>query len=52
MSAMVNCEINRCNMSNKDLPPFLTQGEPARLFPVLSLTSKEGRATSILLAVI
>jgi hypothetical protein len=39
-------------MSNNDLPPFLIQGEPARLFPVLSLTSKEGRATSILLAVI
>lgn len=38
-------------MIEKDLPPFLTQGEPARLFPVLSLTSKEGRATSILLAV-
>ena len=38
-------------MIEQDLPPFLIQGEPARLFPVLSLTSKEGRATSILLAV-
>lgn len=38
-------------MIDNDLPPFLIQGEPARLFPVLSLTSKEGRATSILLAV-
>lgn len=38
-------------MIEQDLPPFLSQGEPARLFPVLSLTSKEGRATSILLAV-
>lgn len=38
-------------MTNKDLPSFLAQGEPARLFPVLSLTSKEGRATSILLGV-
>ena len=38
-------------MTDKDLPPFLIQGEAARLFPVLSLTSKEGRATSILLAV-
>lgn len=32
------------------LPDYLTQGEPARLFPVLSTTSKEGRTTSILLA--
>lgn len=31
-------------------PDFLKQGEAARLFPVLSETSKEGRATSILLA--
>jgi hypothetical protein len=38
-------------MIEQDLPPFLIQGESARLFPVLSLTSKEGRATSILLAV-
>lgn len=32
------------------LPEILAQGEPARLFPVLSETSKEGRTTSILLA--
>ena len=32
------------------LPDFLKQGESARLFPVLSTTSKEGRATSILLS--
>lgn len=32
------------------LPSFLKQGEAARLFPVLSTTSKEGRATSILLS--
>jgi hypothetical protein len=32
------------------LPHYLTQGEIARLFPVLSTTSKEGRTTSILLA--
>jgi hypothetical protein len=32
------------------LPSYLTQGEPARLFPVLSTTSKEGRTTSIVLA--
>ena len=31
-------------------PSYLTQGEPARLFPVLSTTSKEGRTTSIVLA--
>lgn len=31
-------------------PEYLKQGEPARLFPVLSTTSKEGRTTSILLA--
>ncbi|WP_372603043.1 hypothetical protein [Actibacterium sp.] len=31
-------------------PEFLSQGEPARLFPVLSTTSKEGRTTSIVLA--
>ncbi|MDU8913980.1 hypothetical protein RXV88_22245, partial [Aestuariicoccus sp. MJ-SS9] len=35
----------------KDLiPDYLSQGEPARLFPVLSNTSKEGRTTSIVLA--
>lgn len=33
-----------------DLPEYLMQGEPARLFPVLSTTSKEGRTTSIVLA--
>ncbi|WP_293576924.1 hypothetical protein [Phaeobacter sp.] len=33
-----------------ELPDFLTQGEQARLFPVLSTTSKEGRTTSIVLA--
>lgn len=32
------------------LPDVLVQGESARLFPVLSETSKEGRATSILLS--
>lgn len=34
----------------RELPSFLSQGEPARLFPVLSNTSKEGRTTAILLA--
>ncbi|MCY4306092.1 MAG: hypothetical protein OXC62_15150 [Aestuariivita sp.] len=33
-----------------DLPFFLSQGETAHLFPVLSITSKEGRTTAILLA--
>ena len=32
------------------LPDYLVQGESARLFPVLSTTSKEGRTTSIVLA--
>ena len=32
------------------LPEYLVQGEQARLFPVLSTTSKEGRTTSIVLA--
>lgn len=32
------------------LPEYLSQGEQARLFPVLSTTSKEGRTTSIVLA--
>ncbi|WP_234423534.1 hypothetical protein [Tateyamaria sp. Alg231-49] len=32
------------------LPEYLAQGEAARLFPVLSTTSKEGRTTSIELA--
>jgi len=36
-------------MSEK-LPDYLIQGENARLFPVLSTTSKEGRTTSIVLA--
>ncbi len=31
-------------------PEFLLKGEKARLFPVLSTTSKEGRTTSIVLA--
>lgn len=31
-------------------PDYLKQGEPARLFPVLATTSKEGRTTSIVLA--
>ena len=34
----------------ENLPSFLTQGETARLFPVLATTSKEGRTTSIVLA--
>ena len=34
------------------LPDYLVQGEVARLFPVLSTTSKEGRTTSVLLACI
>lgn len=33
-----------------ELPKGVSQGEPARLFPVLSTTSKEGRTTSIVLA--
>lgn len=35
---------------DEKLPSFLSQGESARLFPVLSTTSKEGRTTSIVLA--
>jgi len=35
---------------SENLPAYLTQGEVARLFPVLSTTSKEGRTTSIVLA--
>lgn len=35
---------------NQTLPTFLKQGEIARLFPVLSTTSKEGRTTAIFLA--
>jgi len=34
----------------RDVPPYLTRGERARLFPVLADTSKEGRTASILLA--
>lgn len=34
------------------LPDYLVQGDQARLFPVLSTTSKEGRTTSIVLACI
>lgn len=37
-------------MGNEQLPNYLKQGEAARLFPVLSTTSKEGRTTSIVLA--
>lgn len=37
-------------MSKDHLPDYLKQGEVARLFPVLSTTSKEGRTTSIVLA--
>ncbi|MEM9843424.1 MAG: hypothetical protein AAF965_01375 [Pseudomonadota bacterium] len=37
-------------MSAENLPEYLKQGEAARLFPVLSNTSKEGRTTSIVLA--
>ncbi|WP_321447654.1 hypothetical protein [uncultured Cohaesibacter sp.] len=37
-------------MGNDQLPEYLKQGEAARLFPVLSTTSKEGRTTSIVLA--
>ncbi|MDE9449978.1 hypothetical protein J3R80_05790 [Aliiroseovarius sp. Z3] len=37
-------------MSTEQLPDYLKQGESARLFPVLSTTSKEGRTTSIVLA--
>jgi len=33
-----------------DLPAFLVRGEPARLFPILADTSKEGRTLSIFLA--
>lgn len=33
-----------------DRPEFLSQGEVARLFPVLANTSKEGRTTSVVLA--
>ena len=33
-----------------ELPQMLQGGEPARLFPVLAETSKEGRALSVLLA--
>lgn len=35
-----------------DLPSFLKQGEPARLFPVLADTSREGRMASIFLAML
>lgn len=37
-------------MGSEQLPEYLKQGESARLFPVLSTTSKEGRTTSIVLA--
>ena len=35
---------------SESLPDYLRQGEQARLFPVLSTTSKEGRTTSSVLA--
>lgn len=35
---------------SEPLPEYLSQGEQARLFPVLAVTSKEGRTTSIVLA--
>lgn len=35
---------------SENKPAYLKQGEIARLFPVLSTTSKEGRTTSIVLA--
>lgn len=37
-------------MGTDQLPSYMKQGEAARLFPVLSTTSKEGRTTSIVLA--
>lgn len=37
-------------MSKDKIPDYLKQGEAARLFPVLSTTSKEGRTTSIVLS--
>ncbi len=42
----------RCSLTSTSLPDFLSQGEVARLFPVLSTTSREGRTTSIALACI
>ena len=39
-------------MSTSNLPEYLSQGEIARLFPVLSNTSKEGRTTCVTLACI
>ena len=38
--------------TGKDLPEFLSQGEPARLFPTVADTSRESRLTSILLALL
>jgi hypothetical protein len=35
-----------------DFPEMLKQGERARLFPVLADTSREGRITSIFLAIL
>jgi hypothetical protein len=35
-----------------DLPAMLKQGDPARLFPVLADTSREGRMTSIFLSLL
>ncbi|MCR9123375.1 MAG: hypothetical protein NXH91_14005 [Phyllobacteriaceae bacterium] len=46
----VDCFGPVSNGGNEMRPEFLSQGEDARLFPVLSTTSKEGRTTSIVLA--
>ncbi len=35
-----------------DLPEFLKQGEPARLFPILADTSREKRMASIFLSLL
>jgi hypothetical protein len=47
--SQTNCQAKGIIMPDK-LPDYLVQGEVARLFPVLSTTSKEGRTTSIVLA--
>lgn len=39
-------------MPEADIYPFLKQGEPARLFPLVSDTSREKRIASILLAIV
>lgn len=38
------------SLTKKELPDFLVSGEQARLIPVVADTSREGRATSVLLA--